>query len=249
MKIKADLHTHTISSGHAYSTLMEIVKAASDKGLEMVAITDHGPAMPGGPHPYHFGNMRVVPREMFGVEVLRGVECNIIDEQGNVDLIKRFRKHLDIVIGGFHTDCFNGGDLAYNTEVAINAMEKGSFDIMVHPGNPDFPIDSDKIVMAAKENNILIEINNSSLKNDGSRKGSFDNCYSIAKAIVKHDWKVSLGSDSHIFADVGVFSKALKLISDAGIKEEQIINTDVNKVKEFLAHKNRSRYTQVTPEV
>ncbi|WP_353893814.1 phosphatase [Proteinivorax hydrogeniformans] len=249
MKFKMDLHTHTISSGHAYSTLMEMVKAASDKGLEVIAITDHGPAMPGGPHPYYFGNMRTVPAEMFGVEVLRGVECNIIDELGNVDLIERFRKHLDIIIGGFHTDCFNGGDMDHNTDVAIKAMEKGVFDILVHPGNPEFPIDSDKIVKAAKENNVLIEINNSSLKDDGSRKGSLENCYKIAKSIAKHNWKVSLGSDAHISTDVGVFSKAAKLISDAGIKEEQIINTDVDKFKEFLAQKNRTRYTKDTPEV
>ena len=42
IKIVADLHVHTVSSGHAYSTVMEIVKVAAQKGLKAVAITDHG---------------------------------------------------------------------------------------------------------------------------------------------------------------------------------------------------------------
>jgi len=48
IKLVADLHVHTISSGHAYSTVAEIIEAAAQKGLEAVALTDHGPAMPGG---------------------------------------------------------------------------------------------------------------------------------------------------------------------------------------------------------
>ena len=31
-----DLHTHTVASGHAYCTLREMAKAASDKGLELL---------------------------------------------------------------------------------------------------------------------------------------------------------------------------------------------------------------------
>src|SRR5512146_3220126 len=55
LKIVADMHTHTIASGHAYSTVNELAHAAAAKGLAAMAITDHGPALPGGPHLYHFG--------------------------------------------------------------------------------------------------------------------------------------------------------------------------------------------------
>ena len=55
MNLIADMHCHTVASGHAYSTVQEIAREASNKGLEMVAITDHGPSMPGGPHCYHLG--------------------------------------------------------------------------------------------------------------------------------------------------------------------------------------------------
>ena len=42
-----DLHTHTLVSGHAYCSLREMAKAAADKGLEVLGITEHAPAMPG----------------------------------------------------------------------------------------------------------------------------------------------------------------------------------------------------------
>ena len=47
MKFVLDAHTHTIASGHAYSTLLENVNYAAEKGLELVGITDHAPAMEG----------------------------------------------------------------------------------------------------------------------------------------------------------------------------------------------------------
>ena len=77
MKLVADLHTHTVASGHAYCSVNEMAQAAADVGLEMIAITDHGPNMPGGPHLYHFGNIHVVPSVIAGARVLKGVEANI----------------------------------------------------------------------------------------------------------------------------------------------------------------------------
>ncbi|MEJ2202017.1 MAG: PHP domain-containing protein [Desulfuromonadaceae bacterium] len=82
---EADLHIHTVGSGHAYSTIAEIAQEAARKGLKMVAMTDHGPALPGGPHAYHFAALRFVPEYLHGVRVLRGIEANIIGI-GQLDL-------------------------------------------------------------------------------------------------------------------------------------------------------------------
>lgn len=70
-KLVVDTHTHTVASGHAYSTIIENCIEASKKGIELIAMTDHGPAMPGGPHIFHFGNLKVIPRYIHGVEVLK----------------------------------------------------------------------------------------------------------------------------------------------------------------------------------
>ena len=81
-----DLHTHTLVSGHAYCSLREMAKAASKKGLEVLGITEHAPAMPGTCHKYYFENLKIVPREMYGIQLLLGSEVNILDAQGTVDL-------------------------------------------------------------------------------------------------------------------------------------------------------------------
>ena len=93
----ADLHTHTIACGHAYGTISENLRFARERGLKYCAITDHGMRIPGGPHPYYFGNIKAVPAVLDGVRVLRGAECNILDEFGRLDLSPDMLAKLDIV--------------------------------------------------------------------------------------------------------------------------------------------------------
>ena len=79
MKYLVDTHTHTIVSGHAYTTFLENVQEASNIGLKVLGTTDHGPSMPGGPNLFYFNNFRVMPRKLKGVTLLHGCEANIID--------------------------------------------------------------------------------------------------------------------------------------------------------------------------
>jgi predicted metal-dependent phosphoesterase TrpH len=44
MRLLADLHLHTIASD-GYCTVTELAVAARARGLELIAITDHGPAV------------------------------------------------------------------------------------------------------------------------------------------------------------------------------------------------------------
>ena len=124
MKILADLHIHTIASGHAYSTIEEIAKAAEAKSLAMVAITDHGPAMPGGPHEYYFGNLRVLPQTIHNVKILAGVEANILDEHGSLDLRDTYLKRLDLVLAGLHSVCLDPMCEQRNTSALVGADRK-----------------------------------------------------------------------------------------------------------------------------
>ena len=88
-KYLIDLHIHTNTSPHAYSTLEENVNRAKQKGMKVIAITNHGPALPDSPHWWSLVNMRVIPEYMEGVRVLKGVETNVIDEYGNFDINQR----------------------------------------------------------------------------------------------------------------------------------------------------------------
>ena len=141
LKLLLDTHCHTISSGHAYSTIKEIAEEAADMGLKLIAMTDHGPDMQGGPDLFHFGNMRVIPEYIKGVRVLKGVEANIMDFEGRLDVPEKYLKKLDIVIASLHEACIDSGTVEENTRALIGAMSNPFVDIIAHPGNPYYPVD------------------------------------------------------------------------------------------------------------
>ncbi len=238
MRFIADLHIHTVASGHAYSTVLEIAAAAADKGLAMIALTDHGPAMPGGPHAYHFSNQLSMPEEICGVRVLKGIEANVMDRDGNLDLDESRLAKMDIVLAGLHTLCAPYGTVAENTAMMINAMKNPWVDAIVHPGNPEYLIDEEAVVRAAVDCDVALEINNSSLT--FSRRGSQPHCDHIAGLAKEYGCKILVGSDSHFAYSVGEFGAAAELIARHGIAADQVLNTSVALIMAHLARrKNR----------
>ncbi|GCD11991.1 phosphatase [Clostridium tagluense] len=239
MKFVADLHTHTIVSGHAYSTLMENAKYANEIGLEILGVTDHGPNMPGSPDLWYFGNFKVLPRELYGVKMLYGCEANIIDYEGNLDLPLDLQKGLDIMIVSMHEPLMEGGKSAdLNTAAILKAMDNPNVNILGHLGNPKFPIHEEEIVKKAKEKNILIELNNSSFIT--SRIGSDKNCTKIAKLCIEFGVKIIVNSDAHFCFSIGNFSSVEKLLKDIGMPEELIVNTNRAMLIEFLREKGKN---------
>jgi putative hydrolase len=239
MKILADLHIHTLASGHAYSTMTEVAEAACQKGLELVAVTDHGPAMPGGPHEYYFGNLRVLPDKLHGVKILAGVEANILDEHGTLDMKEVYLERLDLVLAGLHTPCLKSLCRECNTQALTSALQNPYVDIVVHPGNPDFPIHLEKVVRVAAKLGKVLEINNSSFL---VRKGSAKACLEIARLCRQYGARISISSDAHIATDVGEFGHALETARLAGIPEENIINLNAARVEQYLAERGKIRF-------
>lgn len=237
MKYVLDVHTHTIVSGHAYSTLLENAKQASEIGLKVLGTTEHGTAMPGSPHIWYFDNYKVLPREIYGVIMLYGCEANVMDYKGNLDMPVNTLKNLDLVIASLHEPCINPGTIEENTEAFLNVMDNPYVDIIGHSGNPNFPIYEEEIVKKAKEKNILVEINNSSFKT--SRKGSAPICTKIAELCKKHGAKVILGTDSHVSFAIGQFDKLEEILEKIQMPEELIMNTDYKKIIRYLQNKGK----------
>lgn len=239
---KVDTHVHTIASGHAYGTVIEMAKAASLKGLEMIALTDHGPSMPGGPHRYHFGNLAILPLFIEGVEVLRGIEANIVSEDGDLDLDTRYLEKLDWVAVGLHDDCIEPMSSELNTRAIIRAIESGLVDVVVHPGNPRFPIDHSKLVRAMSDAGIVMEINNSSLVAP-HRRGSDVNCVELARLATKYKLNIVLGSDAHSPWQVGQLTEAFELATSCGVDSDQVLNFSVERVRAYLKARGRKRFS------
>jgi putative hydrolase len=239
IKLIADLHIHTIASGHAYSTYAEIVQSAAQKGLQAIALTDHGPAMPGGPHRYYFGNLFALPEKEKDLEILRGVEANIIDRDGSLDLPDNYLQMLDLVWVGLHLPCLQPAGKSINTEAVLNALANPYVDGIVHPGDPDFAIDEEVVVREATKRGKVLEINSSSFV---MRRGSMTGCLEIARLVSRLDGIVALNSDAHIASNVGNSEWALKVATEAGISLERILNADLGRLKAFLKSRGKKRF-------
>ena len=234
-----DIHLHTIASGHAYSTLMEYVNEAPSRGIKLLGFSDHGPAMPGGPHLFHIGNQRILPRLINGVKILRGVEANVIDFDGKIDIPETHLDELDYAIASLHDVCLKPRSDIENTKAIINAMKNPRIDVIGHPGNPRFPILCKEFVEAAAEYNKIIEINNSSFEGK-SREVSDVICQQIAEYAREYKVKVISGSDSHFFMSLGNFVYSKKLIEKVGIEKEYIMNLSIEKLVSYLNEKGRN---------
>lgn len=234
MKLVADTHTHTISSGHAYSTVQENAREAAVKGIEAIAMTDHGPSMLGAPTLFHFGNLKVIPEFISGVRILKGVEANIKDFSGGLDMPEEILARLEFVNASLHDVTIGKGTVEENTNALICVLKNPFVDAVAHPGNPHFQVDIDKVVKAAAEYGKLIEINNASF---GVRKGSKDNCLDFVRKCRKYEARITCGSDAHICYDIGKFDTVLKILEEAGMPEELVICSSLERLNAYLEEK------------
>ncbi|ACV62788.1 PHP domain protein [Desulfofarcimen acetoxidans DSM 771] len=233
MLLEADLHTHTIASGHAFSTVKEIIDYTIVRGLKMIAITDHGPNFPGGPHEYYFSKLLELPGNFKGVDILKGVEANIVDINGKLDLPIEMLQSLDIVLAGLHAGTgYQENSVEHNTRALIAAIQNPYVHIISHPENPEFPVDLERVVYAAKMAGKAIEINNSSFSLN--RPANASRCHQLTRLTAKTGTLVSINSDAHNCFMVGKFDSALEAAVKAGIKPEQVLNTSANFVRDYM---------------
>ena len=231
-----DAHTHTIASGHAYSTVAELAAEAARKRLEAIAITDHAPNMPGAPSYLHFLNLHKLPKTLLDVRVLTGVELNILNADGDVDLGNNVYKNLDVVIASLHVPCFKPLSVEEHTSAVINAMKNPYIKIIGHLGDPRYPIDIKKTVDAAKKTGTAIEINNVSLNPDSDvRIGGAGIVKDIALECKAQDVHVIMGSDAHFYTEVGELYFAQKLLAEIDYPQELILNRSVTALLEFVS--------------
>lgn len=230
--IQLDVHTHSIVSGHAYSTISEMVKEAQMKGLSVLGITEHAPNLPGAPGPIYFWNLHVVPRQWGDLRLLLGAELNILDTKGTLDRDENYYDKLDIRIAGIHKLCWQGGTVEENTDGMIAAIRNPYTDIISHPGDGTADLLFEPIVLAAKETGTLLEINNSSLKPcRGKTEKAVPNNLEILRLCKQYEVPVILGSDAHMHFDIANYDNIYPLLRETEFPEALIMN---NKAEEFL---------------
>lgn len=234
MKNVLDSHTHTIASGHAYNTIYEMAHAASEKGLELLGITEHSLKMPGTCHEYYFMNLRMLPRRMCGIEVMFGTEVNIMDYDGSLDMEQKLLEQMDVVIASLHTPCIRPGTREENTRAYLKAMENPAVNIIGHPDDSRYPVDYEALVLGAKEHGMLIELNNGSLHPLGARQDPLPNDVRLLELCRKYGVMVIQNSDAHCADEVGNHQFTDLLLEEMDFPQELVVNRSVELYKSFI---------------
>ena len=237
MKFLIDTHTHTLASGHAYSTMNEMIQAAKDKGLKYLGITEHAPKMPGTCHIFYFENLKVVPRQYEDLTLLLGAEANILDTDGTLDLYDDLLNRLDIIIASLHNPCYQNGTAIENTNAYLGAMKNPKVAIIGHPDDGRIPVDYEVLVREAKKHHVALEVNNSSLSPNSFRSNARENAMTYLSLCKEQGVPIIYGSDAHICYDVANFTFAKEVTDAIAFPKELIINYNQNLIDEYILAK------------
>lgn len=231
----SDMHTHSIASGHGTScTISDMAKAASKKGLKLLGITDHGPATLCAGTPSYFRSLTFSPKKRFGVELLFGVELNILDSKGKLDLDDQLLEGLDYAIASMHAQNYRPGTCEENTAAFLHAMKHPAVKILGHCDNPQYPVNYDAIIRSAGENGVVPEINEASLAPYSYRGDTRENSLEILRCCLRYQVPLLLSSDSHGTEHIGDFTCASDFVHSAMFPESLILNNQLPRLKVFL---------------
>ena len=233
----ADLHMHTLMSGHAYGTIREMAFEAAAKNLQLIGITEHGPGVPGTCDPIYYLNFRDAPRTLYGVELLYGCEVNI-KNGGKLALGRRYLDELDYAVAGIHGFCFENEGIVKNTDSVIKCMDDPKVRFISHPDDGRYPLDYPALVQGAKEYGVALEVNNNSLRTPSFRVGCSDNNKIMLPLCEEYGVPIIVDSDAHDPMAVGNFSYATALLAEIGFDDQLILNNDLGKLKSFLLKTN-----------
>lgn len=219
-----DLHIHSIASGHALNTVYELAYTAKQKGLTHIGITEHGPSMQGAPHDGYFWISDQLIK-LFGINIYLGIEANIIDTNGKLDLGNELLKKQRIVLAGIHEKTpYNQSDVDSNTKSIINAMKNPLVKIISHPWRPEFPVSIEKVVKASYETGTLLELNDNLFNRKKDLMEILSHYSLLIKLCDKYKIPVILGSDAHIAEKIGSDQNIMRIKHKIGLSDRIIIN-------------------------
>ncbi len=234
--ILLDIHTHSLASGHGSSdTITDMARFAADHALQILGISEHGPATKASAGSSYFMNLRLAERRRFGVSLLYGIELNLLNENGDVDLDDALLQTLDYALVGMHHPIFTSGTASSNTEAFIRSMKHPSVRFLAHPDDGRFPLDYERLLQAAARHHVYPEINNASLMPGAYRTNGHQNVRRILSICKDLKLPVLLSSDSHGKEHIGDMHCIFPLIDACGFPKELILNANPALFKQILS--------------
>lgn len=220
-----DLHTHTCASGHGTKDrITDLAKEAARRSMEILGVSDHGPASAGSAGLSYFRSLLLGERSRFGVTLRYGAEANILDVQGNLDIPDDILEKLDYCIISMHRPIYVSGSAAENTKAYIRAMRHPKVRIIGHCDDSRFPVDYPELVRAALSIGVLPELNNVSLLPGSYRSNCRENAVRLLQTCEALSCPIILSSDSHGREHIGDMTEALRLIREIRFPEDLLAN-------------------------
>ncbi|MGI9626954.1 MAG: PHP domain-containing protein [Longimicrobiales bacterium] len=223
--VTGDLHMHTTWSDGAAS-LERMVRAASERGYQYLAITDHSPSTGpvGGLNAQalaeqldEIGNVQEIHT---GVQILAGIEVDILAD-GTLDLSDETLGRLDIVVASVHS-AFEIGE-GPMTKRIIRALENPNVDILGHATGRKigqrlgYPVNLNAVLDAAKDLDVAIEVNGNPRRLDVSSEW-LSQCK-------ERGVKVVVSSDAHSVERLDNVGYAVDQARRAWLEKHDIVNT------------------------
>lgn len=243
--LKIDLHIHSSDSSCGQHTPLEVMTLCRERGMEAIAITDHGPAITTCMTRGTFFDDRRFPTEFDGLRIFKGMESNIM-AGGKTDVIPVLLPKIDVLAAGMHAGVLGPDDIEANTRAVIEVIEGDvTVDMITHPDQKAYAMDVESIARAAAGRGVALEINNSGLVLD---KTDVDQLRRMIEAGQKHGALFALNSDGHTWVEFGHDEAARKFLDDMGSPKIDILNDwPLDRVAAHLAERKRLRGEGLTP--
>lgn len=234
LKNTLDLHTHSVLSKHAYSSVTENIDEALKKGLKFLGISEHQYDEYGvGAHYFGIGNLGIIPKQIGTLRILKGVELNILDG-GKIDISMVPIKRLDYTIASMHRFAYDvNHSMEENTLAYQNICQLNYVKILGHIDRDGYPIDYRQVIEAAKLHGKIIELNNSSLVNDKDRH-IFERDLMILDLCKEFKCPIIINSDAHIRYEIGNYEKAYQVIETNDFPHNLIMNFNHTLFKQYF---------------
>jgi len=239
--LKIDLHIHTVASRHAHNTILEYVNQAKKLKMKIIGISDHGPTnYTTLTDQIYFRELKRMPDVINGIRVLKGVEVNIVDKNGEIDIEDKTIARLDYVMAGMHRGSpYVDIGSRKNTEAYIKTIHSGKVRILTHPFyTVDFPHDIAEMTDAACRHGVLPEANLSFL---GRRLTPvlLDNIKTMVAVVKKNRKKLIVNSDAHNIWELGDDTMLKKYKKQIGLTDDLVINNYPKELFELLKLEKR----------
>ena len=165
--------------------------------------------------------LKMLPEEIDGIRIFRGLEANITADSGALDVENRWLQPLDNVIASLHSLCYRGS-IQENTAAYLAAVRNPFVDIIGHLHQTDVPCDMERVVKAAVGHEKVIELNASYMH--VSRAACHPLVRTLAEICRAEGAQVAVSSDAHFSASVGQTADILRILSELDFPADRIVN-------------------------